>query len=121
MSEKSLATTIQRGLLSLCPRCGQAGLFEGVLRVRVSCPSCQLDFSNEDSGDGSTVFLIFGIGLVGAIFSLSLIFGAGWSPWLVGGLMIVLVFALTVFSLRPAKALLIALAWHHNSGGVDDE
>src|SRR5260370_37054807 len=47
-----------------CPRCGEGRLFAGLLTVRPACPSCGLDFSAEDAGDGPAVFLIFFLGPV---------------------------------------------------------
>ena len=47
-----------------CPRCGEGRLFAGVLAVRAACPSCALDFSAEDAGDGPQVFVIFFLGLI---------------------------------------------------------
>ncbi len=47
-----------------CPRCGEGRLFAGLLTVRPACPSCGLDFSAEDAGDGPQVFVIFFLGLV---------------------------------------------------------
>ena len=47
-----------------CPRCGEGRLFTGLLTVRPACPSCGLDFSAEDAGDGPQVFVIFFLGLI---------------------------------------------------------
>ena len=45
-----------------CPRCGEGRLFTGLLAVSPACPSCGLDFSAEDAGDGPQVFVIFFLG-----------------------------------------------------------
>ena len=47
-----------------CPRCGEGRLFTGLLTVRPACPSCGLDFSAEDAGDGPAVFVILFLGLI---------------------------------------------------------
>jgi uncharacterized protein (DUF983 family) len=49
----------QAALGCRCPRCGEGALFTGLLTVRPACPSCALDFSAEDAGDGPAVFVIF--------------------------------------------------------------
>ena len=87
-----------------------------MLTVKPACDSCGLDLSREDSGDGPTVFLIFGIGLVSAVIMLVLVFAFGAAIWLALLMMATMVLGLTVALLRPAKALLIALAWYHGSG-----
>lgn len=34
----------RRALALRCPRCGEAGLFEGRFRMRAACPACRLVF-----------------------------------------------------------------------------
>src|ERR1700687_1641231 len=76
-----------------CPRCGEGRLFSGLLTVRPACPSCGLDFSAEDAGDGPAGFVIFFLGLIVVGFAA-----------LVGGILL----------LRPLKAGLIALQYRHD-------
>jgi len=54
-------------LMCRCPRCGRGSLFAGPLRLRPSCPSCGLDFSRMDVGDGFVVpiLMVLGFGVVG--------------------------------------------------------
>lgn len=116
----SMATTLRqviaRGLIARCPRCADDTIVTRLLTVRPACDACGLDLSHEDSGDGPTVFLIFGIGLIAAIALLVMVFALNVAIWLGIVIMIPMVFGLTVLLLRPAKALLIALAWFHRSG-----
>jgi uncharacterized protein (DUF983 family) len=96
-----------------CPRCGEGKLFTGLLTVRPVCPSCGLDFSAEDSGDGPAVFVIFILGLivVGLAAIVELKFAPPiwvhlllWTPLILGG---------AILLLRPFKAGLIALQYRH--------
>lgn len=96
-----------------CPRCGEGRLFTGVLTVRPACPACGLDFSAEAAGDGPAVFVILFLGLivVGLAAWVELTFSppiwvhlALWTPLIVGG---------AILMLRPLKAALIALQYHH--------
>ena len=112
----TLGQIIVRGLTAKCPRCAQASILTGLLSVKPTCGACRLDLSREDSGDGPTVFLIFGIGLIAAINLLMMVFVLNVAIWVGIAIMIPMVFGLTVALLRPAKALLIALAWYHSSG-----
>ena len=97
-----------------CPRCGEGSLFTGLLTVRPSCPSCGLDLSAQDAGDGPAVFVIFFLGLivVGLAAIVELKFAppiwvhiALWTPLIIGG---------AILMLRPLKAGLIALQFRHN-------
>ncbi len=47
-----------------CPRCGQGPLFKGLLTLRDKCPSCGLDYSAIDTGDGPAVFVILILGAI---------------------------------------------------------
>ena len=97
-----------------CPRCGEGRLFTGLLTVRAACPSCGLDFSAEDAGDGPQVFVIFLLGLivVGLAALVEVKFAppiwvhvAVWTPLILGG---------AILLLRPLKAGLIALQYRHD-------
>jgi uncharacterized protein (DUF983 family) len=97
-----------------CPRCGEGPLFAGLLSVRPACPSCGLDFSAEDAGDGPAVFVILFLGLivVGLAALVELKFAPPiwvhmllWTPLILGG---------AILMLRPLKAGLIALQYRHN-------
>jgi len=97
-----------------CPRCGEGRLFTGLLTVRAACPSCGLDFSAEDAGDGPQVFVILFLGLivVGLAAWVELKFEPPiwvhmmvWTPLFLGG---------AIGMLRPLKAGLIALQYRHD-------
>jgi uncharacterized protein (DUF983 family) len=98
-----------------CPRCRSKTLFEGWIQFAPRCPSCGLDFSAFNVGDGPAAFLILIVGAIltaGAI-TLELAFQARfWVHfiWLPIGL------ALTIFGLRFGKALLLAQEYRHRAG-----
>lgn len=103
------------GLACRCPRCGQASLFDGFLKVRESCPSCGLDLRNEDSGDGPAVFIIFVLGAT--VVPLALWVESLFSPplWVHAALWTVAVIGGTLVMLRPLKAFTIALQFKHKT------
>ena len=89
-------------------------MFTGLLTVRPACPSCGLDFSAEDAGDGPQVFVIFFLGLivVGLAAFVEIKFAPPpwlhlvlWTPLIIGG---------AIAMLRPLKAGLIALQYRHD-------
>ncbi len=96
-----------------CPRCGEGRLFAGLLAVAERCEVCGLDLTREDSGDGPAVFVIFVIGFV--IVGLALALEMTFAPpvWLHMMLWLQLILVGSIGLLRPFKATLIALQYHH--------
>ncbi len=121
--EQPSVSPFQAGLRMLCPRCGEGRLLTGLLTVRPSCANCGLDFSKVDPGDGPAVFIILIVGFIvvfGAMY-VELTFAPPawvhallWIPVTLGG---------SIALLRPLKALMIALQYHHNAreGRQDDD
>lgn len=90
-------------------------MFDGLLAVKPRCPSCDLDYSKIDAGDGPAVFviLILGFIVVGLALWVELRFGPPlwlhmvlWTPLILGG---------SIAMLRPFKATLIALQFRHKA------
>jgi uncharacterized protein (DUF983 family) len=96
-----------------CPRCGEGKLFTGLLTVRPACPSCGLDFSAEDAGDGPAVFVIFFLGLI--VVGLAALVEIKFAPpiWVHLLLWTPLIVVGAILLLRPFKAGLIALQYRH--------
>ena len=101
-------------LLSRCPRCGEGPLFAGLLTVRPACPTCGLDLSAQDSGDGPAVFVILFLGII--VVGLAAWVELKFAPplWLHAVLWTPLIVAGAIAMLRPLKAGLIALQYRHN-------
>jgi uncharacterized protein (DUF983 family) len=101
-------------LLCRCPRCGEGRLFTGILTVRPNCPSCGLDLSAQDAGDGPAVFVILFPGLI--VVGLAAIVEIKFAPpiWLHLMLWTPLILGGAIVMLRPLKAGLIALQYKHN-------
>ena len=97
-----------------CPRCGEGRLFTGLLTVRPACPSCGLDFSAEDAGDGPQGFVILFLGLI--VVGLAAWVELKFAPpiWLHMVLWTPLILIGAILMLRPLKAGLIALQYKHN-------
>lgn len=99
----------------LCPRCGQAGLFAGYLKLRERCERCGLALAEQDSGDGPAVFvmLILGFLVVGLAIGTEIMFAppywvhvAVWPPVITG---------LALAMLVPLKAGFVWLNYRHRS------
>ena len=110
------------GLGCRCPRCGRGRLFRGYLTVRERCDVCGLDLRKADSGDGPAVFLIFILGAL--VVPLALLVESALEPplWVHMALWPIVILALALGMLRPAKAYMVALQFRHRaseSGRVD--
>lgn len=109
-------SAILTGLACRCPRCGKGKLFSGFLTVAETCTVCGLDLKAEDSGDGPAVFVTF---LTGPLVVVLAIWAeVTFQPpyWLHVALWVPTVLVTSLGLLRPLKATLIALQYHHRAG-----
>lgn len=115
-----------RALISIalackCPRCRKGALFNPgfTMQLRDKCPECDLNLSEHDCGDGPAVFLIFILGFL--LVPLALVIEALLHPPLWAHAVIACAFALalTLGSLRPLKAYIIALQFKHRPDGLE--
>lgn len=99
------------GIRNCCPRCGEGRLLTGVLTPARECANCGLDFGFVDSGDGPAVFVILIVGFL--VTGLAMALQTAISPpiWVHMLLWTPLVIGLSVWGLRFAKAVMIALQY----------
>lgn len=115
MNAQATPTALQAALRSLCPRCGSPGLFEGVGAFAARCRACGLDFTRFNVGDGPAAFLTL---LIGALITvLAILFELTVEPplWVHVLLWFPLTIAAVIFSLRFAKAMLLALEFKNSA------
>jgi len=100
-------------LFGLCPQCGHKTLFAGLGQFADSCANCGLDFSSYNVGDGPAALLTMVIGTL--IIILALVVDSVFRPpfWVHVLIWVPFTAALTVITLRMAKAALLA-AEHRN-------
>jgi uncharacterized protein (DUF983 family) len=113
--QATLAETILRGLSCKCPRCGRGKLYAGFLTLAEKCEACGLDCAFMDSGDGPAVFIIMIAGAI--VVGSALIVEVKYQPpfWVHAALWLPLTLAVTLWPLRAAKSLLIALQFFHKA------
>lgn len=116
-----MISPLTAALRCACPRCGRGRLFVGYLRVRDRCDACGLALARNDSGDGPAVFLIFVLGAL--IVGLALWTEATFSPpyWLHLAIWPALTIVLTLASMRPLKAYVVALQYRHRRSDFEQE
>jgi uncharacterized protein (DUF983 family) len=97
-----------------CPRCGAHTLFDGLVRFAPKCPSCGLDFSSFNVGDGPAAFLILIVGALVVVGALVLD-AAVEPPWWVHLIWVPIAAGLTIGGLRIAKAWLLGQEYRHRA------
>ena len=103
------------GLACRCPNCGEGPLFSGFLRIIDRCEACGADLRSADTGDGPAVFVILIGGCIARFGLLFTYVGVRPPIWLelmiwppLGGVLCLLL-------LRPFKAILFAMQFHHKA------
>lgn len=112
---------VSAGLRGRCPRCGQASIFDGFLKLKEACPACGLGYGFADSADGPAFFAMTFVGFLvsGAAVIVELAYTPPFWVHIVLWLPIVLVLCLVL--LRPLKGLAVALQYANKAkeGEID--
>lgn len=112
------AEMLRLGFYCLCPRCKTGALYAPgfTLSVKDVCTDCGLNLARSDSADGPAVFLIFILGFFLVPLALWMENTFHWPVWVHAIVWGVTALSLTVGSLRPIKAYIIALQYKHRPG-----
>lgn len=108
-------------LQGLCPRCGARTLFDGLVRFAPRCRACALDFGQFNVGDGPAAFLTLIVGAIVTVLAILVELNASPPFWVHLLLWVPLTLALTLASLRVAKAALLLLEYRNQAreGRID--
>ncbi len=109
------SVNIPAALTGKCPRCGKGRLFRTLTGFADKCTKCGLDFDRFNVGDGASVFLILILNTVGMVGVLLVHFRLGPPLWLNLGIWAVILVGLTIWGLRAAKGLLLALEYKNDA------
>lgn len=93
-----------------------ASLFAGWTRFADRCSNCGLDFSRFNVGDGPAAFLTLALGAVVVILAIALELTAHPPLWLHMLIWVPVTAAGAVWSLRIAKAALLAAEYRNDAG-----
>lgn len=107
--------TARAAIRGLCPKCGAAGLFGGLVGFAPKCRVCGLDFSQFNVGDGPAAFLIM---IVGAVVTILAVFvQLKFEPpfWVHVLLWVPITSMLVLGLLRIAKGALIVLEYRNRA------
>lgn len=95
-------------LKGLCPRCGRPLLFAGWVQFANRCSACGLDFTRFNVGDGPAAFLTLILGALVVAGAITLELTLHPPLWLHMLIWIPVTAAGVIWSLRVAKAALLA-------------
>tara|TARA_R110002124_G_scaffold149220_1_gene314990 strand:- start:128979 stop:129386 length:408 start_codon:yes stop_codon:yes gene_type:complete len=129
MSEKNqnkknaVFSMLKTALLCQCPKCKHSTMFKKdflVFDLEDQCTNCGLDLSRSDAADGPAVFLIFVLGFLLVPVALTVEMKIGWPIWLHLAVWGGIGLAMTLWSLKPIKALAIALQYKFRESDWDE-
>ncbi len=103
-------------LFGLCPQCGAKTLFSGPAKFADHCPSCGLNYSAFNVGDGPAAFLTMGVGAIIIVLAILLDMAARPPFWVHVIIWVPVTVAMVIGSLRVAKGALLS-AEHRNRAG----
>jgi len=107
-----LRTALWRGWRGLCPRCGEAPLFGGFLKMLSRCPACGLGNEPYRADDAPAYFTIFAVGHIVVPLVLVVERYAHEPPlWFHALLWLPLSVLLALILLPRIKGAVIALLW----------
>ena len=119
-SAKPAVPVFYAGLAGRYPRCGKGSLFDGYIRITPKCSACGLSFKGHDSGDGPAFFIILPLSLITA--GLALVIDLTYAPpvWVHVVLWPTFIALVVGLSLRPVKAIMVALQYRYRDIEGDD-
>ena len=111
-SVQSIATVALRGV---CPRCGGGTLFDGLAAFRPACAACGLDLSRFNVGDGPAAFLTLVLGALVVVAAITAELTLHPPLWLHMLVWTPVTAVGVVWSLRVAKAALLAAEYRNDA------
>lgn len=111
--EAGMPPIARAALKGLCPRCGRSRVFDGWVRFAPACPACGLDLTRFNVGDGPAAFLTLILGAIVTTLAIVLELKVHPPIWVHLLLWIPLTFAGVIWSLRVAKAALLAAEYRN--------
>jgi uncharacterized protein (DUF983 family) len=112
---------LRAALKSVCPRCGEGRMFQGLLTVAPACANCGLDLAAYDIGDGPAYFVIVLGGMLVCFLAVMLEFAARPPLWVHMVLWPPVILLLSILLLRGFKGWLLAMHYTLKSRGVKDD
>lgn len=108
---RSLKTSIRRGFLAKCPKCGSGRLFKSYLKVAPECEVCNEVLSHHRADDLPAYVVLFIVGhiIVGLLMAVES--HSNWPIWLHIVLWPILTVFFSLLLLQPIKGTIVGLQW----------
>ncbi|MBN9552979.1 MAG: DUF983 domain-containing protein [Alphaproteobacteria bacterium] len=121
---RPLWTSIKRGILGRCPRCGEGKLFHAYTKTVDTCSVCGEEIHHHRADDlpAYLVIVIVGHIVVGSFMAVQA--ATTLSTWQHALIWVPLTLFLALALLQPVKGAVIGLQWAlymHGFGGEEDE
>jgi uncharacterized protein (DUF983 family) len=114
-TQKGRPVMREAALFGSCPRCGARTLFDGWITFSDKCPSCGLDYSRFNVGDGPAAFLTLGVGTVVVALALWLQLSVEPPWWVHAILWVPLTIIGVITGLRVSKAWLLVAEYQRRA------
>ena len=116
-AKRSLSSALYHGGAGKCPACGRGNLFDGYLKVREKCDSCQTELQNHRADDAPPYFTIFIVGHI--IIPLLIAVETVWRQpyWMHLVIWLPATVILSLIVLRITKGMTIGLQWANEMHG----
>jgi uncharacterized protein (DUF983 family) len=119
--QSAARAVLEAGARGLCPRYGKPAIFDGWIRFAPRCRACALDLTQFNVGDGPAAFLTLILGTI--VVTMAIIVEIKFHPplWLHMLIWIPVTLAGVIWSLRLAKAALLAAEYRNaaREGRID--
>lgn len=110
MSRPTAGQLIARALQLRCPRCGEAKMFTGLIRMHDTCPACGMRFEREPGYFLGSIYINYGLtALITTIAYVTLRFGWNVESKLLPFSLLAFCVVFPLFFFRYARALWLAL------------
>ena len=106
-------TPVATAIKGLCPRCGAKSVFAGPVAFADHCPTCGLDYSSFNVGDGPAALLTLVLGAIIVAAAVALQLAASPPLWVQLAIWIPVTALAVVLALRVAKGALLALEYRN--------
>lgn len=108
---RAVKPALKRGWRRRCPNCGEGALFDGFLKVRHTCPSCDEDLSHQRADDGPAYLTILIVGHVMAPLLHILYAKFRLEPLVLASILSVVCVGLALYLLPRIKGAMVGLQW----------
>ena len=120
MQERSVLTSVRRGIAQKCPACGKGALYKSYLKVADTCPNCGEALHHQRADDAPAYFTILIVAhIVGAgiLITESTWHPADWVQWIIW---IPALAILSLLLLPRIKGALVGVQWANRMHGFGE-